>query len=289
MKTDFLRAVACVALVALAGTLNSASAQDVQLASTAEMNNVYARLAELESRVAAGNIATSGGPSCGAVSDCGYDDGCCDRSGLIIGTDILFLRPYDSEGNLSGFDYEEAFRFWAGWQAAGGMGVRLRYFDYEDENTAGDALDIATFDAEVYDAVQLGCNWDLNIGGGIRYLDYEMENVANTAPGLDEVTGVGPVVSAELVRHFRDRAAAYAIVRESIIVGDGFVNGVDTSDITCAISEIQLGLQAHRDWRNGGLLFARVGWEAQYYHDVGHAPESSVSLMGGVFSLGIMR
>jgi hypothetical protein len=288
MKTDFLRAIACVAVVALAG-LNSASAQDVQLASTAEMNNIYARLAELESRVAAGNVATGGGPSCGAVSDCGYADGCCDRSGLIIGADVLFLRPYESEGNLTGFDYEEAFRFWAGWQAAGGMGVRLRYFDYEDDGDLGSTLDIATFDAEVYDAVQLGCNWDLNIGAGIRYLDFQMVDDLQTAGLVDEITGVGPVVTAELVRHFRDRAAAYVIVRESIIVGDGYVNGVDTSDITASVSEIQLGLQAHRDWRNGGLLFARVGWEAQYYHDVGNLPESSVALMGGVFSLGIMR
>ena len=287
MKTDFLRLVACVAIVALAG-LRSASAQDVQLASNADMNNIYARLAELESRLAATNVATGGGPSCGAVSDCGDGCGdCCDRSGLIIGTDVLFLKPYHSEGDLTGFDYEEAFRFWVGWQAAGGMGARLRYFDYEDDGDLGATLDIAAFDAEIYDAVQLGCNWDLNIGAGIRYLDFQMDD--DTLLGVDEITGVGPVVSAELVRHFRDRAAAYVIVRESIIVGDGYENGVDISDTTCSVSEIQLGLQAHRDWRNGGLLFARVGWEAQYYHDVGHEPESSVALMGGVFSLGIMR
>jgi hypothetical protein len=285
MKTDFLRAFACAALAALAGIWNSATAQDIQLASTAEMNNVYARLAELESRVAASNVAM-GGPSCGAVSDCG-DGGCCDRGGLILGGDLLFLRPYESEGNLTDFDYEPAFRAWIGWQGAGGLGARMRYFDYEDDSDLGDTLDIAAFDIELYDTVQIGCNWDLNFGGGIRYLDFQMED--DVVLGVDEITGVGPVVSAELIRHIGDRFGAYAIVRESIIVGDGYENGIDTSDTTCSVSEIQLGLQAHRETCRGGVIFARFGWEAQYYHDVGHEPESSVSLMGSSFSLGLMR
>ena len=58
MKMDFLRAVAGALLAAAAFFCGSAAqAQDVHLASTAELNNVYARLAELESRLAAGNVA----------------------------------------------------------------------------------------------------------------------------------------------------------------------------------------------------------------------------------------
>jgi hypothetical protein len=54
-----------------------------------------------------------------------------------------------------------------------------------------------------------------------------------------------------------------------------------------AITELQLGLQMHRDW-NGGLLFGRVGWEAQWY-DEGQFTYSGMGLMGAAFSLGIMR
>src|SRR5688500_13902343 len=70
MKTDFLRKLACAACVAVAALTGSAAlAQEIQLASTSEMSNIYARLAELESRVASSNIATKGD---------GLVDECCD-------------------------------------------------------------------------------------------------------------------------------------------------------------------------------------------------------------------
>ncbi len=285
MKTAFLRAFACAAAVAVAGMWSGAAqAQDIQLASHADMNNIYARLAEVESRLAATNVATSGGECGGDFADACASE-CCDRSGFIAGGEVLFLRPYESEGDLNDFDYEEGYRFWIGWQASGGLGVRLRYFDYEDEVAAtGDLFDVSAVDLEIYDAVQLGSNWDLNIGGGIRYLDLHTDEAAS---GFDEITGVGPVLSAELVRHISHRAAVYAIARESIIVGDGFDGGVAEPDLTVAVSEIQLGLQGQRDWR-GGLLFARLGWEAQFYHDIMDG-ENGAALMGAVFGAGIMR
>ena len=53
------------------------------------------------------------------------------------------------------------------------------------------------------------------------------------------------------------------------------------------VSEIQLGGQLHRDW-NGGLVFLRAGWEAQAYTNLLDG-EETVTLMGGVLSVGLMR
>jgi hypothetical protein len=134
--------------------------------------------------------------------------------------------------------------------------------------------------------VHIGCFWDLNIGGGLRYLDLQ---ASEDGLGLDEITGVGPVLSAELIRNFGSRGfAAYAIARESIIVGDGIHNGIVESDLTVSVSELQLGLQHQRELNRGGLLFARIGWEAQYYHDIMDG-EGAAALMGAAFSAGIMR
>lgn len=279
MNTDILRRLACAAcMAAVALTGSAALAQDIQLASTSEMNNIYARLAELESRVAASNVATKGD---------GYADECCDpcRAGFVGSFEVLFLRPYESEGDFNDFDYEDGYRFTLGWQSATGLGARLRYFDLEAEEGT-DLFESEYFDIEVFDAIRLGCYWDLTIGGGLRYLDLQADELGT---GIDEINGVGPVLSAELVRHFGQRGwAAYGIIRESIIVGDGTDGGIIEDDLTVSMSEIQLGIQHNRDWRNGGQLFARVGWEAQYYHDIMDG-ENGAALMGATFGVGIMR
>jgi hypothetical protein len=280
MKTYFLRKLACAACVAVVALTGSAAlAQEIQLASTSEMNNVYARLAELESRVASSNIATKGGDMV---------DECCDpcRAGCVAGAELLFLRPYESDGDFTDFDYEDGYRFWLGWQSATGLGARIRYFDLEAEEGT-DVFEVSAVDFEAFDTVHIGCYWDLNIGAGLRYLDLQANE--NALLDFDEINGVGPVVSAELTRHFGSRGwAAYAIVRESIIVGDGAHDGLIVDDLTVSVSEIQLGLQHQREWRRGGLLFGRIGWESQYYHDIMDG-DASAALMGVAFSAGIMR
>jgi hypothetical protein len=37
------------------------------------------------------------------------------------------------------------------------------------------------------------------------------------------------------------------------------------------------------------LLFGRIGWEAQYYHDLVDSSNTGATLMGGVVSAGIVR
>lgn len=280
MKTNVLRALGG-ALLALATLTGSAIAQDMHLASATDMNNIYARLAELESRVAASNVAYGSG-GCGATSDC---DECCDRSGFIAGAEALFLRVYESEGGFNNGNYDEGFRFWLGWQGAGGLGARIRYFDFDSISDDDDTFESELVDLEVYDAIRIGCNWELNVGGGLRYADVAIDE---DDEGEDSITGVGPVLSVELLRHVGERAALYAIARESIIVGDGFDGGSTEEDQTIAISEIQLGLQGHRVMDSGALLFGRVGWETQWYDELVDG-ENGAALMGAAFSAGIMR
>lgn len=265
-----------IAALPLANQVRAQGAGDIQYASVSnsELNDLYARLANLESRAASG-----GGPATG----CGCCDDCC-RSGFIAAGEVAWLKAFNSDNDFGDFNYREAYRFWVGYQRADGLGVRLRYFDYfQRTDNTGDVLDIYTLDLEAYDRVDLGCYWTLLIGGGFRVLGYQESD----AGGLnDALWGVGPVVTAELYRYLNDNLALYAIGRQSIIVGSGF-NGGNTQDDTGAISELQLGVQAQRDWGNS-LVFARAGWETQAYFDI-HDSEELVTLMGGVLSVGIMR
>jgi hypothetical protein len=281
MKTNVIRAIAALALIAPLGMVQ---AQDVQLASHAEMNNLYARLAELESRIAAGNVGCADAVG-GCGSGCGdCCDDCCGCPGWVGGVEIVWLKAFSSGNDFGDFNYEDGFRGWFGYQGAGGLGARLRYFDYQQTAANGDFVDIEAFDAEVYDTFQVGCNWDLLLGGGIRYLETE---VLGNAADLHAIHGVGPVVTAELYRHISDRAALYVIGRQSIVAGDGIFNNALTTDLTTAATEFQLGGQLHRE-TNGGLVFARLGWESQYFYDLQDG-EEGVTLMGLAASIGLMR
>lgn len=288
MKTTLFRTLAIVAAWALLAPLAAVQAQDIQLASHAELNNVYARLAELESRIAASNVSGCGcaeaaGNGCG---DC--CDDCCGCPGFVGGAEILWLKAFNSNTQFGDFNYDEGFRWWIGYQGANGLGVRLRGFDYTQNAANGDVVDIQTTDFEIYDSFQLGCNWDVVVGGGLRYTDnrqvYDFLGVET------QIFGTGPVVTAELYRHISDRAALFAIVHESIVAGDANVVGGNVpgaTDDTMFISEIQLGAQVHREY-NGGLLFARLAWEAQHYADTVDIGES-VTLMGVSLGAGLMR
>ena len=293
MKKTLNCTLAILAAWAFLAPLSMVQAQDVQLASHAEMNDLYARLAELESRVAASNVSGCGcadavGNGCGNGCNDGCCDDCCGCAGWVGGAEILWLKAFNSSLQFGDFNYDAGFRWWLGYQGDSGLGVRMRGFDYSQNAANGDAVDIQTFDLEVYDSFQLGCNWDVVLGGGLRYTDATFTFFAGEGTFDPQIFGVGPVLTAELYRHVSDRAALYAIVHQSIVAGDGnFGQQVALTDDTLYISEIQLGLQVHRDY-NGGLLFARAGWEAQAYKDV-HDIGESVTLMGLSLSAGLMR
>src|SRR5262245_41212650 len=182
MKTDFLRAAAG-ALLALASFGGLAAAQDIQLASTADMNNISARLAELESRVAASNASYRGG---GPI-DSGYCDDCC-KAGFIAGGEVLWLKAFEGDGDFGGFNFDEAYRCWIGYQRADGLGIRFRYFNFDTEADNGDLFETTHTDLEIYDMVQIGCNWDLLVGAGVRYLDINFADaVGETVPAIAQL------------------------------------------------------------------------------------------------------
>ena len=223
-------------------------------------------------------------PASNTAGGGGCNDDCCCNSGFIVAGEVAWLKAYQSDDDapFTDFNFREAYRFWVGYQRDDGLGGRLRYFDYFQRADNGDFVDIYTLDLEVYDQVELGCYWDLLVAGGFRVLGYQDNDANNVHP----LWGVGPVVTAELYRHLGDRAALYAIARQSLIVGSGADNNAPTEDDTGSITELQLGLQVHTYWGDS-LVFGRAGWETQGYYDI-HDGEELVTLMGAAFSGGIL-
>lgn len=203
----------------------------------------------------------------------------CGCNTWTFGGDLLFLKGYQSGGAFGDLNFEAGFRFWATWQRPDGLGIRARYFDYDQANGA-DAIDTDQFDLEVIDSFQLGCNWTLIVGGGIRYMDL------TTSVG-DDFHGLGPVLTAELYRTINCNTQLYAITRYSILV-DGGTNAGGLQDPTISTLEMQLGIQRTRELASGALAFGRVGWEAQQYDDASAVGTQSITLSGFTFSLGVI-
>jgi hypothetical protein len=243
-------------------------------------------------------IGCTAAPSCGSAPA----DTCCDGSSwcgnainyfapgsnncgcntVTVAGELLFLKPFQSDGNYGDFNYRAGYRLWASWQRPDGLGVRVRYFDYNQTAVNGDNIDLNTLDLEVMDSYQLGCNWTLIVAGGIRFLDLN-SNAANN--GTDIFHGFGPVVTAELYRTINYNTQLYAITRYSVLVDDGANVARGAQDVCMSTLEIQLGVQRTRELANGALAFGRVGWEAQQYDDASDSEESIV-LHGFAFTLG---
>lgn len=229
---------------------------------------------------------------------CGFPSGgccadCC-RRGWIGGGEVLFLKPFETEGATGAdFNYRAGFRGWIGAQREDGLGIRLTGFDYFQRSgtaqttTLREELDINYLDAEVIDSFNI-CNWNLLVGGGIRYLSFS-DSFDSSVTSSATFHGIGPVMSVQITRAVNENWSLYAIGRESLLFGNSiFSGGPATKDTTAMVSELQAGLQYNRVLNRGGIGFARAGWEAQYYSGIG-GDTQDVSLVGGVLSIGLMR
>lgn len=316
MRTTLFRKMA----VFVAGGLLGFVAASVQGAETTRLPNAESYINAEESHwVVRGQEATSqvsydvasatigdGGSSCSGDSNC--DSGCgdrcgfpsggccadCCRRGWFGGGEILFLKPFESEGaSGADFNYRSGFRGWIGVQREDGLGVRLTGFDYFQRSGTPQTtqprrvLDINSLDAEVIDSFNI-CNWNLMVGGGIRYLSFRDDFVTSTTTGA-EFHGLGPVISVQITRAVNENWSVYGIAREALLFGNSnFSGGATTRDTTGFVSELQAGLQYNRVLSRGGIGFARFGWEGQYYSAMG-GDSQDVSLIGGVMSIGLMR
>lgn len=291
MKVTFYGALIAVAL-ALAAPLGmrAVHAQDVQFSSFAEMSSVVAeqnaRIEQLEAHLASLSRTTTsgivgdgcgcnGGSSCGA---CGCND-CCDQSMVYGGLEIVALKVFQSEGNYGNNDYQPGARIWLGAQRADGLGIRVRYFNY-DQEIGGDNVLIENFDIELTDAWRLG-NWDGILSGGFRYGEFIDDF------GSVETYAAGITVGFQANRWVNDRFAIFAAVQESLLYGNDVGNDVD--DVVFSITEIQLGVQANRCLNNGSTMFVRTGVEGQFYAQASDNDSEGLGLFGFFATVGVMR
>ena len=276
----------------------------------------------------AGGCQTAAGPAacdpCGSYNSCGSQNssGTCDtslfkecgKSNWIMDAEVAFLRYHRSAGVDTGlasrtvyttstspqdieFDYNATPRITVGWAAATGLGVRLRWWDYDHTaratNSTDDyiSVDAFTMDLEVFDEIRLTKHVRLEGSGGIRLVNFREDVFASTV-----VNGGGTAVNQLTGRDYSSRFGAYggvvglqmnydskvgtffARARYSIMMGDSafqedaVVTGVvtparriDIYDTVQSIAEVSIGYEIAWEMKCGATFSVRGGAEWQQW------------------------
>ncbi|MBC8355650.1 MAG: hypothetical protein H8E66_27035 [Planctomycetes bacterium] len=267
--------------------LGSSIGQEMTFASVADFNAMSARMADYEARLAA-NEMNAAAP----VVSC---FGCATDPGFAFEAELLFLKPFQSEGEAPGFDYQPAHRVSLGWTGGNGLGVRVRWFDYHNRNLNNvgvppliEDFDLSVVDFEVTDKFQLG-HWEGLLSGGVRFADYEELGFFD-GDQMDD--SLGPVIGVQLNRQVTERLAMFALARDSFqFAPRGLDNGTPMEDMTFNIAEVQLGVQWTTCRDKGGNWLIRGAFESQYWSGgvIGDGDTEDMGLVGGTFAVGVTR
>jgi hypothetical protein len=312
------------AVLAIAGSLALAPAalwaQEFVSAesNTARLETLEADLAALRSSIANGG---EGGGSC-----CNPDIDACRIvstrcAGWIGGIEVYAARPHSSMGIRGAlntdlhFDYEATPRIWVGYQGTNGLGLRMRYWEF-DQIESGSAInggtdsiayDTFVIDLEAIDTMQINTDWTVTLAAGFRFVDFTETRAALDAAGAPITThsfdgdSFGATIGAEVRRPLWNCLVGYASARGSVLFGDQseFTGPTGTTlvdfetDNVYSITELALGLDWTRQTSRGAEFFVRAGYEVQFWDNFTGEPGfdggESIGFEGFVLGAGIRR
>ena len=243
------------------------------------------------------------------------DFGCrdCQSSGIVGGAELTLFRLHGRQGaggnsNVGNTDdyfpdygFNAAGRYWLGYEASNGLGVRARFFEWEQSKSYNGSEREQKF--EIYDVEATldttFCNWELTGIGGLRWGAIQLDGTDFGEANPTNFDGAGLTLGAEFSRSFWRNFSIIGGARYSVLYGQTDFRPVSTAvlDNTYVdISELRLGLEWEKQMKSGGRLFASAAWEHQLYGTDAYLPFAidpetvgDVSLAGPVFSIGINR
>lgn len=322
--------ITVLSLLAVIGLLPSAASAQYGRPMTAQHAN-YQQMAAMSHRLEAmevelasyrsgsmqqasyGSSCDSCGGGCGGCTSCCND--CCPTNfhndyGWYVGLEAVYAKPHFADGIESGdpaYDYELTPRIVAGFKNDCGLGVRARYWYFDDESSAADGTGSAnTGDRHELqmDVIDLELTKDLNWGcvsaivfGGVRYAEIDHGQVFG---GTDrtQVEGIGPTLGFETKAPVLCNGAFVFNLRYSALFGDGVATdnvnpGID--DVGFGSLESQLGVQWQRDIgcgtaRISGLVEAQQWMQVtRSPANVGDSPDEDMLILGFVLGFEYLR
>ncbi len=212
-------------------------------------------------------------------------------SGGLFGTiEVTFLKPHLSgatpafglaTNRMINAEYSTGIRYILGYTSDSGLGVRARYWSYNDDfgfvppfapSQLGIQLSVA--DAEVTLGQQLR-HWDLEVSGGLRYGKLQYSNATPSLFGVGYMTfeGVGPTASLSARRALSSSGVSlFGNVRGSMMIGDirngsllTYMPAGTIEEEIMTVAENQMGIAWTRDLSATWQLQVRTAWETQYW------------------------
>jgi hypothetical protein len=233
------------------------------------------------------------GMGCCEEGFCGSDCGCAQPAGFCYAeAQLMFMRTHvsnDVVGKLSE-KHELAPRFILGYEGAGGVGIRGRYWMY-DEVTPN--LDVPSADLGVnFDVVDIEgttrfttSRTDLVFAGGFRWLNAEFEvdddSISSEMPGITFAADLRTMLCGSCESQWSGVCGA----RWSLLGGDweGDSNAllVETRDDNLDVTEIYGGFEYLRRYGNCDV-YARLVYEVQNWHSDALGENSATDSIGFV-------
>jgi hypothetical protein len=222
-----------------------------------------------------------------------FDDVCCPELPVLFGQlDVMFLRPRisgigpvwglaPSGGRLIDGGYDPALRFALEYRPAPTLGLRARYFVFDNDSPfvapfQPAKLDIAleTVDAEFVFHKNIP-KWQFDFSGGLQYgsLEYSASLAGATGVGTVRFEGVGPVFSAHAVHQLGESGfSLFGDVRASFLMGNIYnasllvsVPRAQIHDEFMQIYQNQLGVAWRGEVTDNVGIAVKAAWETQFW------------------------
>jgi hypothetical protein len=217
------------------------------------------------------------------------DAGCCSCGSFYGEVQYLRFNTFATEGNFEGLDNEEGYRIIAGYQCCDGLGVRVRWFDFEGAQQTGTVatntgLDLEYADLEITNCFCL-CDLHGVVSAGYRHAEYDAftnDAIGNPDESFD---GDGVTLGIQLEREICCGVGAFLWAQHSMLYGDD--NGTNNDDdVVMGWTEAQLGVQ-YSTCLAGYHTVVSGGVEAQRHEGMFNANTQDTGLLGWFLSAGV--
>lgn len=233
-------------------------------------------------------------------STCGACDGCYCNLGCrwYAGAEVVVVKPHFEDGvdKINGlqvepdYDIEASPRVWLGYHNHEGLGLRARYWIWDQHSANGDfedqpdsdtpmKLKVQALDFDVTQLVDLG-PVEANLFGGLRYSYVEHREADGEGHRFE---GWGPTFGGEgLVpisctnwAFVLNARGAMAFGETKFVEDRGQVFTEDEDDLLWTL-ESQIGLQYATMFCGGNALALRAVFEGQYWSAASEDPDDDV-------------
>lgn len=251
----------------------------------------------------AGELCGAG--KCSNGSDC-LCESCCHQGGWTAGVEMTWFRYHRADGNRVGvvsgandddaveFDFKQAPRVTLGYVSPDGMGVRARWWQFDQKQGANDVskgslgVDTYNIDIEIFEEIDLTPCASVELFAGMRYNDFDENFVGDNATRILNVNSstYGGVFGTQVNRIIQ-RGKLFARVRGAILMDDANVlNASDVvvrTDMIQGMTEFATGFEVVQCTPYGSIRFM-LG--AEWQHWFNYSTEFDTTTSGGPTDVG---